>query len=217
MVNSYSKKIRGLYDNRSEIYELTHHLQTLWADTIHRKEVIKHAYLKPDFLILDIGTGTALTAKEAIHSQLSVSVIGIDLSMGMLQQARKNTRGLEINLSRTDAQELPFQDNTFDAVISAYGFGGIQYPKKAMQEVVRVAKPNANLSFAEMSEPPREKYVRRFLHKTLVEPWIRYFWGFRDLDLVSLFEDNNITIGNKQFFSHRILGSTTLVSGTLKK
>lgn len=217
-------KERGLelYWKRASIYDFTHHLQTLWADNIHRKATVKHAYLKDNDEVLDVCTGTGLTAIIAAKNY-NVFVTGVDLSTRMLEYAecniRKKNLSNKIKLVYADVENLyPLKDNSFDVILSAYGFGGVEDGSKAMKELVRVAKPNARISFAEMSEPPREfNIIWKILHKAVVEPWIIYKWNFRDLDLENLFLNNNISISGKKYYKNRILGSTTLIHGFIKK
>lgn len=121
----------------------------------HRKEVIKYAAIKDDERVLDLGTGTALTAIMAYKSNPNSSIIGIDFSKNMLDKGKENLRksSLEekIKLIRGDMENMPFLDNTFDVIISCYGLGGIVNTQHAIDSIIRVAKPNAKISIAEMS------------------------------------------------------------------
>lgn len=216
-----SEKIRCLYDRRARIYDLAHHLQTLWADDIHRLKVVHTVDIQPKDLVLDIGAGTGLTAIKVALNYPTSSVVCVDFSAEMLKyaQANINKDGLEdtIRVVQADATQLPFGSNSFDCIISCYGLGGIADIDVAMDEIYRVGKPGARVTFAEMSEPPKDYHVKRALHKCLVEPLVKYFWGFRDLDLSALLKTHGIKEVYKEFRDDRILGSTTIIRGIIEK
>lgn len=203
-----------IYGRGARFYDLIHHLQLLWSDDVYRSAVVKEAGASERFL--DLGTGTALTAIQACLTYPSSCVIGVDISQEMLVQARQNLRryGLEqrVQLVRADLTNLPFESGSFTAVISCYGLGGVENIGKAFEEVSRVAATGAIISIAEMAEPPTHG-LRKLIHKKVIEPWIRFFWGFRDLGLPYLFEENSIEVKKVVHFTYRVFGSTMLVKG----
>jgi ubiquinone/menaquinone biosynthesis C-methylase UbiE len=97
--------------------------------------------------VLDVGCGTGYTT-EGILNRANVSeVVGVDLNPAQLGRAAKNLRSRKpkTSLSRGDVENLPFQDCSFDAVVSV---GAIEYfpdPKKALKEMARVAKLNGTV------------------------------------------------------------------------
>jgi len=214
-----SKQVKKRYDYLAKIYDLLHHLQTLWADDKHRKKVIKSVPVQGGDVVLDVGTGTGLTAIMAAMQYPNSLIVGVDFSYEMLKQARGKAQreGLEdvVNFVCADASNLPFALDSFNHIISAYGLGGIEYIDQCLKEVKRVGKLNAKLAFAEMSETPEEYPIRMAIHKYIVGPWIRRFWNFRDLDLPSLLKKHKIQIERTEFFNDYLLGSTTLVSGRI--
>ena len=216
------ERTKSLYDRIAHIYDLRHHLQTLWADDIHREEIVKASKLEDGDIVLDIGSGTCLTTIKALENKGNVKVTVVDISEHMLKHGRINLkkRNLEgrVFLMRANVEELPFEDNIYDKVISTYGFGGVQNLNIAIEELVRVAKPNARITMAEMSEVPKDysKFLQ-FVHNKIVRPIIRYRWEFRDLNLIRLFLNAGIGFDNVRYFKNRIFGSTMLVSGIVKK
>ena len=86
-------------------------------------------------LALEVGVGSGYTSSE-LESRMRV--IGLDLSLDMLRRARKRLANAE--LVRGDAENLPFEDEVFDSVLSAGLFEYLPNPAKAAREMARVAK-----------------------------------------------------------------------------
>ncbi len=91
--------------------------------------------------ILDVGTGTGFIA--LLLAELGHEVVGLDLSEGMLKVAREKARriGVEVDFQIGDAENLPFDDETFDAVVCRHLLWTLPNPRKAIAEWVRVVKP----------------------------------------------------------------------------
>ncbi len=88
--------------------------------------------------ILDVGTGTGFLA--LILAELGHEVVGIDLSRGMLAVAREKARktGMDVEFRLGDAENLPFSDASFDAVICRHLLWTLPNPQKAVKEWSRV-------------------------------------------------------------------------------
>jgi ubiquinone/menaquinone biosynthesis C-methylase UbiE len=99
----------------------------------------------PGRLALDIGTGRGHFA--VYLARLGFSVTGIDLSEKMISYARENAtwRTLDIDFQTGDAEELDFDDNTFDVVVSRNLLWTLPSPDKALKEWRRVLKPGGIL------------------------------------------------------------------------
>lgn len=98
--------------------------------------------------VLDIGFGTGLSLP---HYPLSVEVIGIDASLGMLGFARDEAvrLGRAVQLVEMDAQHLGFPDWSFDSVAFNLCLCTIADPERAVREALRVARPGAPMAFLE--------------------------------------------------------------------
>ena len=97
---------------------------------------------------LDIGFGTGLSLP---HYPASVTVVGVDATMGMLQFARREAErvGRRVLLVEMDAQQLAFADRTFDSVAFNLCLCTIADPERAVSEALRVARPGASMVFLE--------------------------------------------------------------------
>ena len=213
--------IRKLYSRWAPIYELAHHLQTIWSDSKYRNIVATIVDIQPGERVLDVSTGTGLTGLAALVKQPDAYVVGIDLTPAMLYQAqdniKKNSAEGRFGIVIGNMEDLPFVNNSFDVIISMYGIGGIENREKAFAEIVRVAKPGARIAAIEMVSPPLEKGLKRMVHKYLVEPWIKRLWGFRDIDLESPFEKHGISIERTEYHDELVFDSSKLVYAIVRK
>lgn len=108
--------------------------------------------------VLDVGTGTGIIALDvAARLGQQGKVVGIDLSDGMLATASKKAqqKGLESRTEflKMDAENLTFEDNSFDAALSLYALRHFPNPDKSVNEIFRVLKPGASI-VAAVGSPP---------------------------------------------------------------
>ncbi|NBD95729.1 MAG: methyltransferase domain-containing protein [Gammaproteobacteria bacterium] len=102
----------------------------------------------PGMRILDVATGTGWTARRL--AEQGSETTGVDIATDMLAdaRARASARGLEIEFREGDAEALPFDDGSFDAVISTFGVMFVQQPESAAAELARVCRPGGRLALA---------------------------------------------------------------------
>ena len=95
--------------------------------------------------ILDVGTGPGIVAN--LISGMGYDVTGIDASERMLAKARENSATLHnsVELVLADAENLPFSEASFDAVVNRYVLWSLPDPKKALSEWHRVLRPGGRL------------------------------------------------------------------------
>jgi len=217
----HKEGITKLYSRWAPIYELAHHLQTIWRDSKYRNIVANMVDIQPRDRILDVSTGTGLTGLAALVKQSDAYVVGIDLTPAMLYLAQDNIKNNSVEeqfgIVIGDMENLPFVNNSFDVIISTYGIGGIEDTEKAFAEIVRVAKPGARFAAIEMVSPILEKRLKKMVHIHIVEPWIKRLWGFRDIELEKLFEKHGINIERTQYYDEFVLGSSKMVYAIVRK
>lgn len=105
-------------------------------------KMAEHYHIKAGDRILDVGCGMAHLLYEFTQVVPGIEVVGIDISDYALEHAKEEVRG---NLRKGRAQELPFEDNSFDLVISLTTLHNLKVYnlKKAVQEIERVSKGNS--------------------------------------------------------------------------
>ncbi len=118
----------------------------LYTDTM-RNEMVSQIKIGADLRVLDVGCGTGYTTSGVLSRRDVCEVVGLDMNPVQLKKAVKNlhSKKARLSISRGDAENLPFVDDSFDAVISV---GAIEYfpdPERVLKELTRVANPNGNI------------------------------------------------------------------------
>jgi len=148
--------VRSLFDGIAPRYDFLNHLLSSGIDILWRRKAIALLQNLHPRDILDVATGTGDLALEAsrLHPR---TIIGIDIAPAMLNLARRKVekRGLTGMISFTDAQaeDLPFAQETFDAVTVAFGVRNFSSLERGLQEMVRVMRPGAAMVILEFSRP----------------------------------------------------------------
>ncbi len=106
--------------------------------------------------VLEVGCGTGLILKEI--SPVARQAVGIDISPGMLDQARE--RGLEVH--EASATDLPFEDGSFDAVYSFKVLAHVEEIERAMCEVARVLRPGGRAALEFYNRRSLRYLIKRF-------------------------------------------------------
>ncbi len=150
-------RLKSVYDNVAERYDFQHAFFTARSDQRGRKLLVDKAVSSGN-TVLDCGAGTGTTgllAAEKVGDTGKVTLV--DMSEGMLSVARKKAEA-DKNLDRVeikvgDMLDLPFEDNSFDVVLSTYSMCPVYDPAKAATEIYRVARPGGLIGIAHSSEP----------------------------------------------------------------
>ena len=134
------KRIENYWDERSKALSKVRRMELDGVDGAAWRNIFKKNLPAHKLKVLDVGTGAGFFA--AILSELGHKVIGVDMSAKMLGEAEKNLR--ELNLSakflKMNAQDLNFDDETFDAVVTRNLTWTLPDVKAAYREWQRVLK-----------------------------------------------------------------------------
>lgn len=150
------KQVRKMFDNISPRYDLLNRILSFGIDVWWRKKAIAILQKAKPKQLLDIATGTADLAIEAIRLSPE-KIIGIDISEGMLEQGRKKIqrKGLQhlIELKTGDSENLDFPEASFDAVMVSFGVRNFENLELGLKEIYRVIRPGGMLLVLEFSQP----------------------------------------------------------------
>jgi demethylmenaquinone methyltransferase / 2-methoxy-6-polyprenyl-1,4-benzoquinol methylase len=165
------EQVARMFDTISGKYDFLNHFLSLGIDIRWRKKAIRElADLRPR-LILDVATGTGDFAIEALKLNPD-KVIGIDISEGMLDQGRQKMRkrgySERIDMVTGDSENLPFEENKFDAITVGFGVRNFENLEKGLLEMKRVLRPGGKIVVLEFSKP------RVFPFKQLYQFYFRY-------------------------------------------
>lgn len=160
------QQVSQMFDNISSRYDLLNHVLSLGIDRSWRRKAI--ARLKPlaPRFILDVATGTGDLALQAL-SLNPEKIWGVDISEGMLAIGKKKISQMNlsnrIELGYGDSENLPFEENKFDAVTVAFGVRNFEDLKKGLREINRVLRPGGVLVVLEFARP-RNFLFRKMYH-----------------------------------------------------
>lgn len=146
-------------------YDLMNRVMTLWQDQRWRRQAVELAGVRAGEHVLDVATGTGDLAFELARDvSPGGSVVGIDFSEPMLEQARRKAKGraLPIAFERGDALDLPYDDGRFAAVTCGFGVRNFSDRGRALGEMVRVVRPGGRVVVLELT-PPANAFARRYM------------------------------------------------------
>ena len=155
--NSEDKKyqIIKMFDNIAATYDLLNGMLSFKMDYIWRKTTIKNITNNPK-KILDIATGTADLAIMAAK-YTNAKITAIDISKNMLQigneKIKKHNFSKRIKLQLADAEQLPFDNNSFQAITAGFGVRNFENRDKGLSEMHRVLSDNGLILIIEPSKP----------------------------------------------------------------
>jgi SAM-dependent methyltransferase len=176
----------------------------------------------PGMRVLDLATGPGCAAAKA--TERDASVVGVDIAPAMVQLARQ--RHPDIEFRQADAEALPFEDGSFDAVISNFVVPHLGRPEHAVNELVRVLNDGGTLALTTWDLPERMRLLGVFLDAfteagatppddlPVGPPFFRYAI---DEQFAALLGGNGLTgIEVKTIaFSHRVSSADDLWNGML--
>ena len=177
-------QVARMFDGIAHRYDFLNHFFSLGIDVLWRKACIRMLKKEHPQTLLDVATGTADFAIEAVRMGLDVHVSGVDISAGMLEVGREKVaaRGWNdrIELIQGDSVSLPFDDHTFDAYTVAFGVRNFEDLQGGLRDMLRVLKPGAMGLVLEFSKPKHFPIKQVFgLYFKYIMPTVGK-WGSRD-------------------------------------
>lgn len=159
------EQVAQMFDTISGNYDGLNRVISFGIDVKWRKKVLKLVSDKNPQKILDIATGTGDLA-ILLAQTTATEIVGADISEGMMEVGRKkiqekNLDG-KVKLVYGDSEELPFEDNYFDAITVAFGIRNFETLEKGLAEILRVLKPGGIFVILETSVPTKVPFKQGY-------------------------------------------------------
>jgi ubiquinone/menaquinone biosynthesis C-methylase UbiE len=211
--------VRLYWDRRSQTYDRKVYRSQNAAEHFWKSILKTEIRTEKNLNILDVGTGTGFLA--LLFAELGHSVTGIDISNCMLEKSRCNADRLKLTVDfmHGDAENLPFDDGSFDIVMNRYLLWTLPDPKTAVNEWSRVVKSGGKLILIDgrWHDPAIHMRLRRFIgsmivlltenrnprmfmsHYATIKDQLPFFNGITPNDVVDLLTEvglRNISVNN---------------------
>ncbi len=155
------EQVTKMFDAISKEYDGLNRVISFGIDVKWRNKVVDIVAQHQPQNVLDIATGTGDLAISLSKTTAS-EIIGLDISAGMLEVGRRKISHKQldskIKMIVGDSENLPFDDNTFDAITVAFGVRNFEHLEKGLAEIYRVLKPNGIFVILETSVPTKSFY-----------------------------------------------------------
>ncbi len=174
------EQVTKMFDTISTNYDGLNRVISFGIDIKWRKRVVAILKKKQPQSILDIATGTGDLAINLVETGAK-KIVGLDISAGMLEVGKKKIN--EKKLANTiemvvgDSEDLPFKENSFDAVTVAFGVRNFDNLEKGLAEIYRVLKPGGTFVVLETSVPTKTPFKQgyHFYTKNILPKIGRFF------------------------------------------
>ena len=170
------EQVAQMFDNISGNYDGLNRVISFGIDIKWRKKVLKMVSDKNPKTILDIATGTGDLAILMAETKAE-KIIGLDISAGMLEVGRQKIAAKnlsqKIEMILADSENMPFEDNTFDAITVGFGIRNFETLEKGLAEILRILKPGGIFVILETSVPVKTPFKQGYrLYSKFILPAI---------------------------------------------
>ena len=159
------EQVTQMFDTISGSYDGLNRVISFGIDIKWRNRVVKILKKKNPKNILDIATGTGDLAINLVKTGAE-HIIGLDISRGMLEVGKKKVADKDLNTTIKmivgDSENLPFEDDSFDAVTVAFGVRNFENLEKGLSEIYRVLKPSGTFVVLETSVPTKSPFKQGY-------------------------------------------------------
>ena len=169
-------EVAAMFDAIAHRYDLLNRVLSFGLDRTWRKSAIRRLGEQKNGRILDVATGTGDVALATLQLE-PVEIVGVDIAEVMLMSARQKAArkfpGAPIVFLQGSAERLPFETDSFDAAIVAFGVRNFSNLDVGLRSIGRVLKPRAPLVILEFGQP-ETKLIRAFygMYSRLILPRI---------------------------------------------
>ena len=160
------------FDKIARTYDRLNRVMTLGLDRRWRKRAVRElSTFHFPLSTLDVACGTGDMCIELLKRGCTVT--GVDLSEEMLAIAKVKGERLKVKVEIADAENLPFEEESFDGVTCAFGVRNFVHLEQGLSEMLRVLKPGGRMVILELATPDN-KLVRPFynFYTKHIIPWL---------------------------------------------
>jgi demethylmenaquinone methyltransferase/2-methoxy-6-polyprenyl-1,4-benzoquinol methylase len=156
MESARKREALELFQGLPRRYDQLSAALSFWQDPRWRRALVDAVAPRAQERILDVATGTGMVAAE-LRARADCTVVGLDQSPQMLAAARARFagEGARVELVEGEAERLPFEDASFDALTFTYLLRYVDGPLATMHELARVVRPGGRVASLEFGVPPR--------------------------------------------------------------
>ncbi len=159
------EQVTKMFDTISKEYDGLNRVISFGIDIKWRKKAVQLVADTNPNIILDIATGTGDLAINLAETNAE-KIIGLDISEGMLNVGKEKilNKSLQdrIEMVVGDSENLPFEDNTFDAITVGFGIRNFETLEKGLVEILRVLKPGGIFVILETSVPTKTPFKQGY-------------------------------------------------------
>jgi len=150
------ERIQSMFSTIAPRYDLLNSVLSLGIDRYWRRFAVRQLPRVENAVFLDVATGTCDVALEIIRRHPpGTRVVGVDFSEGMLELGREKVKKAGcadmIDVRFADATSLPFEDNTFDGSVIAFGIRNVRDYRRGIREMARVVKSGGKVVILEFT------------------------------------------------------------------
>lgn len=148
-------QVRKMFDSIAPAYDLMNTAMSLGLHRRWLRSLVRRVTALSPRTIVDLATGTGDVALALARAVPQAAITGVDLSEGMLTEARKKAdkAGAKIEFICADALEMPLADNSADVVTIAYGLRNFENIAGGLERMFHLLLPGGTLFILELAEP----------------------------------------------------------------
>ena len=153
-----TEKVKEVFDSVADNYDIMNDLMSMGIHRLWKRYAISLSSVRSGQKVLDLasGTGDLVTKFSHLVGDKGMVVMS-DINSAMLTRGRDRMidEGYSNNIEyvQVNAEEIPFQDNSFDCITIAFGLRNVTHKETALKEMKRVLKPGGRVLILEFSKP----------------------------------------------------------------
>lgn len=182
-----SERVKDIFSAIAKKYERFNAVSSFGAYKLWLAGMAKQAPIEPSHDVLDIAGGTGDVTFTMAREKRPARIQCTDLVPEMLEVARAHydegaSAGVPVDFQVVDAQDIPYDDASYDVITMAYGIRNMPDRPRALAEMLRVLKPGGALVCLEFSTPPNDLWraLYSFYLKHLIPFWGGLITGDRE-------------------------------------